>query len=87
MIRRINVLEFLHKSVLLNECIEGLHIKEDGTYVDGTLGGGGHAFYVCERLSDKGRFIGIDQDADARCAASERLDEYKDKGTIIRSNY
>ena len=47
-------MEFSHKSVLLDETIEGLHIREDGTYVDGTLGGGGHAYHVCSRLSDKG---------------------------------
>ena len=82
-------MEFSHKSVLLDETIEGLNIKEDGTYVDGTLGGGGHAFYVCKRLSDKGRFIGIDQDAAAIEAASIRLLPYQDKTTvqIVRSNY
>ena len=82
-------MEFSHKSVLLQETIEGLAIREDGTYVDGTLGGGGHAFYVCERLSDKGRFIGIDQDAAAIEAASSRLAPYKDrvKLDIVRSNY
>lgn len=81
--------EFSHKSVLLDETIEGLNIKEDGTYVDGTLGGGGHAFHVCKRLSDKGRFIGIDQDAAAIEAASIRLLPYQDKTTIqiVRSNY
>ena len=82
-------MEFSHKSVLLQETIEGLAIREDGTYVDGTLGGGGHAFYVCERLSDKGRFIGIDQDAAAIEAASSRLAPYKDrvKLDVVRSNY
>ena len=82
-------MEFSHKSVLLDETIEGLNIREDGTYVDGTLGGGGHAFYVCERLSDKGRFIGIDQDAAAIQAASIRLLPYQDKLKldIVRSNY
>lgn len=82
-------MEFSHKSVLLEETIQGLNIKEDGTYVDGTLGGGGHAFYVCERLSDKGRFIGIDQDAAAIQAASIRLLPYQDKLKldIVRSNY
>ena len=82
-------MEFSHKSVLLKETIQGLNIKEDGTYVDGTLGGGGHAFYVCERLSDKGRFIGIDQDAAAIQAASIRLLPYQDKLKldIVRSNY
>lgn len=82
-------MEFSHKSVLLNETIEGLNIREDGTYVDGTLGGGGHAYHVCRRLSDKGRFIGIDQDAAAISAAGVRLSPYKDKIKIdiIRSNY
>lgn len=82
-------MEFSHKSVLLEETIEGLNIRENGTYVDGTLGGGGHAFHVCERLSGKGRFIGIDQDAAAIEAAGIRLLPYQDKIKIdiIRSNY
>ena len=82
-------MEFSHKSVLLDETIAGLNIKEDGTYVDGTLGGGGHAYHVCSRLSDKGRFIGIDQDAAAIEAAGIRLLPYKDKVKIdiVRSNY
>ncbi len=82
-------MEFSHKSVLLDETIEGLHIREDGTYVDGTLGGGGHAYHVCSRLSDKGRFIGIDQDAAAIEAAGIRLLSYQDKIKIdiVRSNY
>ena len=82
-------MEFSHKSVLLNESIEGLNIKADGTYVDGTLGGGGHAFYVCKHLSDKGRFIGIDQDAAAIEAAGVRLLPYQDTLNIdiVRSNY
>ena len=77
---------FKHKSVLLEETIEGLDIKPDGIYVDGTLGGAGHAGEVCRKLSAKGRFIGIDQDQDAIIAASERLAPYK-QATIIRSNY
>ena len=80
-------MEFKHKSVLLEETIEGLRVKPDGIYVDGTLGGAGHASEVCRRLSAKGRFIGIDQDQDAMFAASERLAAYKDRVTIIRSNY
>ena len=80
-------MEFNHYSVLLNETIEQLNIRPDGIYVDGTLGGGGHSLEICNRLSSKGRLIGIDQDADAICAASERLKEHKDKVTIIRSNY
>ena len=64
---------FKHKSVLLDETIEGLNIKPDGIYVDGTLGGGGHAYEVCRRLNNKGSFIGIDQDAAAIEAAGTRL--------------
>ena len=66
-------MEFKHKSVLLDETVGGLNIKPDGIYVDGTLGGAGHAIEVCRKLSAKGRFIGIDQDQDAIIAASERL--------------
>ena len=80
-------MEFKHKSVLLEETIDGLNIKPDGIYVDGTLGGAGHASEVCRRLSAKGRFIGIDQDQDAIVAASDRLAAYEDRVTIIRSNY
>ena len=80
-------MEFKHKSVLLDEVIESLNIKPDGIYLDGTLGGGGHAYHVCKRLSDKGRFIGIDQDADAIKAASARLEEFGSLVTIIRNNY
>ena len=78
---------FEHKSVLLYETVDSLNIKPDGIYVDGTLGGGGHAWEVCRRLGEQGRFIGIDQDADAIRAATERLKEYGDKVTIVRSNY
>lgn len=78
---------FEHKSVLLEETVDSLKIKPDGIYVDGTLGGGGHAYEVCSRLSEKGRLIGIDQDADAIKAASERLEVYRNKVTIVRSNY
>lgn len=80
-------MEFKHKSVLLEETIENLNIKPDGIYVDGTLGGAGHAREVCERLSEKGRFFGFDQDADAIQVAGERLAKYQDRVTIIRSNY
>ena len=80
-------MEFSHKSVLLNETIDALQIKPDGIYVDGTLGGGGHSYEICKRLSDKGRLIGIDQDAAAIEAATERGGEFKDRVTIIRSNY
>ncbi len=80
-------MEFKHKSVLLEETIEGLRVRPEGIYVDGTLGGAGHALRVCELLSAKGRFIGIDQDQGAIIAAGERLAAYKSQATIIRSNY
>ena len=80
-------MEFNHYSVLLKETIENLDIKPDGIYVDGTLGGGGHAYHVASRLSENGRLIGIDQDKDAIAAAGARLAEFGDKITIIRSNY
>ncbi|GAA6492660.1 MAG TPA: 16S rRNA (cytosine(1402)-N(4))-methyltransferase RsmH [Candidatus Bariatricus faecipullorum] len=78
---------FEHKSVLLKETVEGLGIRPDGIYVDGTLGGGGHAYEVCRRLNSKGSFIGIDQDAAAIEAASARLLGFGEKVTVIRSNY
>lgn len=80
-------MEFNHTSVLRDEIIEELHIRPDGIYVDGTLGGGGHSYEICRHLSNKGRLIGIDQDADAIQAASERLAEFSDRVTIVRSNY
>ena len=79
-------MEFKHYSVMLKETIEQLNIRPDGIYVDGTLGGGGHAFEVCRRLSAEGHFYGIDQDAAAIEAAKERLAEFGDKVTILRSN-
>ena len=80
-------MEFVHKSVLLKETIDGLKIKPDGIYVDGTLGGGGHASEVARRLSDKGSIIGIDQDAAAIEAAGIRLKDFGEKVTIVKSNY
>ena len=80
-------MEFKHTSVLLEETIEYLHIRPDGIYVDGTLGGGGHAFRVCRQLGENGRFIGIDQDEDAIAAAGKRLEPFGEKVDIIRSNY
>lgn len=78
---------FKHTSVLLEETIEGLKIKSEGIYVDGTLGGGGHAFEIAGRLGENGRLIGIDQDEAAIEAAGRRLSEFGDKVSIIRSNY
>lgn len=80
-------MEFVHKSVLLKETIDSLNIQPDGIYVDGTLGGGGHAYEVCRRLGSHGRFIGIDQDEEAIQAAGLRLSEFGDMVTIVRSNY
>ena len=80
-------MEFAHKSVLLDEVIASLKIREDGIYADGTLGGAGHAYEVCKRLGNNGCFIGIDQDEDAIQAGTERLQEFENKVTIVRSNY
>ena len=80
-------MNFEHKSVLLDETIENLNIRPDGIYVDGTLGGAGHSYHICKRLSEKGRLIGIDQDEDAIAAAGRRLEEFKDRVTIVRDNY
>ena len=80
-------MSFKHTSVLLNECIENLNIKPDGIYVDGTLGGGGHSYEICKRLVEHGRLIGIDQDSAAIEAGTQRLEPFKDKVTIVRSNY
>ncbi len=78
---------FQHYSVLLQETIDGLKIRPDGIYVDGTLGGGGHALEAVKRLTAGGRLIGIDQDADAIQAATARLQDYSDRVTIVRNNY
>ncbi len=80
-------MEFRHYSVLLKETIEQLMIRPDGIYVDGTLGGGGHAFEICKRLSGRGRFYGIDQDAAAIEAAGNRLSVFGEQVSVIRSNY
>ena len=80
-------MEFRHASVLLKETIEALKIKPEGIYLDGTLGGGGHAYEVCKRLGETGSFYGIDQDEAAIEAAGKRLEEFGEKVTIIRNNY
>jgi len=79
--------EFNHISVLLNECIEGLNISPTGTYVDGTLGGAGHASKVCEKLNENGVFIGIDQDINAINKANEVLSLYKNKIIFQHENF
>ena len=80
-------MEFKHYSVMLNECIEGLNIKPDGIYVDGTMGGAGHSSVIASKLSSKGHLVCIDQDEDAIKAGSERLKDYSDRVDIVRSNY
>lgn len=79
--------EFRHLSVLPEEVIEGLKIDPSGIYVDGTLGGGGHAFLVAEKLSRGGKLIGIDRDAEAIEAAAKRLEPFMDRVTIVKGNY
>jgi len=78
--------EFHHVSVLLEECLDGLDIKPDGIYVDGTLGGAGHSSQIAKRLTT-GRLIGIDRDPVALKAAGERLEPYKDRVTLVHSNF
>ena len=80
-------MEFNHKSVLLRETIEGLQIKPDKTYMDGTLGGGGHSYEIAKRLNNKGLLVGIDQDEQAIMAARERLKEYSKQVIFARDNY
>ena len=77
-------MEFKHTSVLLDEVIENLNIKPDGIYLDGTLGGGGHSYHIAERLTQGGRLIGTDQDADAIAAATKRLEPFAElKSQIV----
>ena len=78
---------FNHRSVLLDECIEGLAIKSNGIYVDGTAGGGGHSFHIASKLGEGGRLIAIDQDENAIAAAEKRLAPFGDKVTLVRSNF
>jgi len=80
-------MEFSHISVLQDETIEALRVNSKGVYADGTLGGGGHAYRICSLLGSGGRFYGFDVDPDAIAAASERLKEFDDRVTVIRSNY
>ncbi len=78
---------FNHKSVLLFETVDGLNVKENGIYVDGTMGGGGHSYQILDRLGAKGMLIGIDQDEDAIAAATNRLSVFGDRFVAVRSNY
>lgn len=80
-------MEFRHVPVLLNSCIKGLNIKPDGVYVDGTIGGGGHSYYICEQLSAQGTLIGIDRDSDALKAAGERLRGFSCRRELIQGDY
>lgn len=80
-------MEFRHTSVLFEECMEGLNIRPDGIYVDGTLGGGGHSSGICERLGEEGILIGIDRDRDALAAAEKRLSGYNCRKYFVQSNY
>lgn len=80
-------MEFKHTSVLFEECMEGLDIRLDGIYVDGTLGGGGHSEGICKRLGEKGMLIGIDRDRDALNAAEKRLEAYPCQKVFVQSNY
>ncbi len=80
-------MEFVHRSVLLDEVIGNLNIRPDGIYVDGTLGGAGHSYHIAEKLAENGRLIGIDRDDAAITAASARLAEFGEKAVIVRGNY
>ena len=80
-------MKFVHKPIMLQECIELLKIRPDGKYVDGTVGGGGHSYEIAKMLNDKGCLIGIDRDTDAIQASSERLGEYGDKVRLYHGNF
>lgn len=80
-------INFSHRSVLLDECIEALNIKPDGIYVDGTAGGGGHSLEIVKKLTAGGRLIAIDRDDAAIAAATERLKDYSDRVTFVRNNF
>ena len=80
-------MEFAHVPVMLNECLDGLKIKSDGIYVDGTVGGAGHSIEIVKRLGEGGRLVAVDRDSDALKAASERLAPYKDKVTFVHDDY
>lgn len=79
-------MEFSHKSVLLQECIDALAIRPDGIYLDGTLGGAGHSLQIAKRLTT-GRLIGVDRDETALCAAKQRLADYVARVTLVHANF
>ena len=80
-------IQFSHFSVLLNECMEGLAIKADGTYIDGTCGGAGHSSVIASRLGEGGRLIGLDQDETAVQVATQRLSVFGERAMVVRSNF
>ena len=80
-------MEFKHTSVLFQECLDFLNIKKNGIYIDGTLGGGGHASGICERLDETGILIGLDRDKEALFAASRRLEKYPCTKIYLKRNY
>lgn len=80
-------MEFKHVSILLNECIEGLAIKPEGTYVDATMGGAGHSRHICVHLSEQGKFIGVDRDEEAFVVAKERLADTVCQKQFVRSDF
>ena len=80
-------IDFSHRSVLLDECMEGLHIRPDGTYIDGTAGGAGHSSAIAARLGEGGRLIALDQDETAVAVATERLSVFGSRAQVVRSNF
>ena len=80
-------MEFVHKSVLFNECMENLNIKKDGVYIDATMGGAGHSSGICEKLSEDGVFIGVDRDSEAFSIAKERLMQFSCRKYFVNANF
>ena len=82
-----DTVQFSHRSVLLDECIEGLNIRPDGVYIDGTAGGAGHSSVIASHLSESGRLIALDQDETAVAVATERLSKFGERARVVRSNF
>ena len=80
-------IQFSHRPVLLDECIDGLHIRPDGVYIDGTAGGAGHSSEIAARLGETGRLIALDQDETAVAVATERLSVFGERARVVRSNF